>query len=419
MEEYRGPLHGVRIVDFSWIVAGPQATRILADFGAQVIRIEYDGRIDSMRMGGPAPGHDPSSPNASGFFNNLNRNKLGITLNVRHPDGLAIAKRLIAQSDVVIENFSAGVLESWGLTYAAMQEQRPDIIYISMSGFGHSGRNKEYTTWGPTAQALSGLTFLSGQPDQPPAGWGYSYMDHTAGYYGAMAVLMALHHRHQTGQGQRIDMSQVEAGMVLTGPAILDYEVNGRPSRRAGMPPGNRSLHPATAPHNTYRTASKDRAGQTRWVAITATTEEQWQALVQVIGNPPWANDARFATRTARVEHQDELDRHIETWTLTQDDPHAVMEQLQRAGVPAAAVQSSEDRVERDPQLAARGFYQVADHPELGPHRFEGMPARLSATPWQLRRGAPLLGEHNEYVCRELLGMSEDEYVACLENGVF
>lgn len=418
MEEYRGPLSGIRVVDFSWIVAGPQATRILADFGAEVIRVEYEGRLDSIRAGGPAPGTDPNSPNASGMFNNLSRNKRSISVNVRHPMGMALIKRLIAKSDMVLENFSAGTLDGWGLTYEVMEEIRPGIIYISMSGFGQTGRNRHYTTWGPTAQALSGLTFLSGFPDEPPAGWGYSYMDHTAGYYGAMAILMALHHRNRTGEGQRIDMSQVEAGIVLTGPAILDYEVNGRPARRPGFPPGNRSPHPAAAPHNTYRCVGKDSAGQTRWCAISVYTEEQWRALVTVMGSPAWAQDPKFASRLGRVDHQDELDRNIEAWTTTRS-PHDVMALLQGVGVPAAAVQSSEDRVEHDPQLRARDFYQVADHPELGRHRFEGMPARLSRTPWRLRRGAPLLGEHLEYVCRDILGMNDEEIAAHFENGVF
>ncbi|MBI4496951.1 MAG: CoA transferase [Chloroflexi bacterium] len=418
MENATGPLSGIRVIDFSWIVAGPQATRILADFGAEVLRIEYEGRLDSIRINGQAPGAAPESLNASGFFNNLNRNKLSMTLNVRHPMGMDLLKQLIAKADVVLENFSAGTLDTWGLSYEAMQEINPAIIYISMSGFGQTGRNRLYTTWGPTAQALSGLTFLSGLPGEPPAGWGYSYMDHTAGYYGAMAVLMALHHRNRTGEGQRIDLSQVEAGMVLTGPTILDYAVNGRPARRPGFPPGNRSPHPATAPHNTYRCAGTDSAGQTRWIAIAVSTEEQWQALVRAMGNPAWASGPQFATGLDRVDHQDDLDRHIEAWTMTRD-AHETMYLLQGMGVPAAAVQSSEDRIEHDPQLRARGFYPVADHPELGPHRFEGMPAHLSRTPWTLRSGAPLLGEHNEFVCKELLGMTDEQFIGYFENGVF
>lgn len=415
MGENTGPLSGIRVVDFSWIVAGPQATRIMADFGAEVIRIEYEGRLDSVRIGG---GSD--SPNMSGMFNDLSRNKLSMTLNVRHPMGLDLVKQLIGKADVVLENFSAGVLDSWGLSYDVLKAIKPDIIYISMSGFGHTGRDKNYTTWGPTAQGLSGLTFLSGLPsdEEQPAGWGFSYMDNTGGYYGVMAVLLALHHRNRTGEGQRIDMSQVEAGMVLTGPTVLDYEVNGRSARRPGFPPGNRSVYPATAPHNTYRCRGIDAAGQRRWVAISVYTEEQWQAMVKVMGNPAWAKDPKFATRLDRVDHQDELDRNIEEWTTTLGS-FEVMYSLQNVGVPAGAVESAEDRIEYDPQLKARNFYPVADHAELGPHRFQGMPVQLSRTPWELKRGAPLLGEHNEYVCKEILGMTDEQYVEYFENGVF
>src|SRR5713226_1117347 len=244
------PLSGVRIVDFSWIVAGPQATRILADFGAEVIRIEYEGRIDSTRIGMTSPPADPASPNGSGVFNNLNRNKRSATVNLNHPDGLVLIRQLIAVSDAVVENFSSRVMEQKGLSYEAMAAINPGIIYLSLSGFGHTGRDCDYVTWGPTAQALSGLTLMSGLPDAPPAGWGFSYLDHTAGYYGAAALLLALHERNRSGLGQHVDISQVETGMVLAGPVMLDYAVNGRPYSGA---PGNHMTNPSVAPHNSYR----------------------------------------------------------------------------------------------------------------------------------------------------------------------
>lgn len=237
--EGNGPLSGVRVLDFTWIVAGPQTTRILADFGAEVIRVEYEARLDGGRTGNAPPGIEPG-PNSGGSFNFRNASKKAITVNINHPRGMDLVKRLIAISDIVIENFSSRIFEDWGLGYDELIKINPDVIYISLSGFGHIGRNHHYTTWGPTAQAVSGLTFMSGLPGHPPAGWGYSYMDHTAGYFGAIAVLSALHHRIGTGQGQRIDQSQVEAGIVLTGPTILDYMVNGRRSRRDDFPPGNR-----------------------------------------------------------------------------------------------------------------------------------------------------------------------------------
>lgn len=309
------PLKGIRVLDLSWIVAGPQATRILADFGAEVIRIEYEGRPDAIRGG--------RGGRSSGMFNNLNRNKLSATLNLNHPKGVELFLRLVKVSDVVVENFSSRVMERWGLTYEAMAAVNPGIIYISLSGFGHAGRNRDYVTWGPTAQALSGLTLMSGLPDAPPAGWGYSYLDHTAGYYGAMAILMALYHRNRTGLGQYIDLAQVETGMVLAGPAILDFSVNGRPYRRPGNPPGNRSEHPRVAPHNTYRCRGED-----RWIAIAVFTDAEWQALCRVMGDPDWSRDSRFATNSGRVAHEDELDQRIEAWTASYD-PYDLMYLLQ------------------------------------------------------------------------------------------
>ena len=411
--ERRGPLASVRVLDFSWIVAGPQATRILADFGAEVIRVEYEARVDSIRLGQPAPGTRPGSLNASGLFNNMNRNKLSITLNVVHPKGSELVKRLISVSDVVIENFRAHVMESWGLGYEEMAKLRPDIIYASISGFGHTGRNKSYITWGPTAQAVSGLTYMSGLPDRPSAGWGYSYMDHTAGYYGAAAILMALHHRERTGEGQYIDLSQVECGSVLTGPAVLDYSVNRRPYRRPGNPPGNHSTHPATAPHNTYPCAGED-----RWIAISVFDQEQWSALCQVLGDLSWCRQVRFASASARVDHQEELDQKLSAWTSGQD-ARDLTHRLQAVGVPAGMVQNARDRVEDDPQLRDRGFYQELDHAELGRKKFEAPPVRLSTTPGSLRHASPLLGEHSHYVLHDILGLPDAEIAELAEEAVF
>jgi crotonobetainyl-CoA:carnitine CoA-transferase CaiB-like acyl-CoA transferase len=429
------PLRGVRVIDFTWIVAGPQATRILADFGADVIRVEYEPRLDSMRLGRPAPGASPESPNASGFFNNLNRNKRSVTLNLHHPDGAELFRQMLMVSDVVVENFSATVMERLGWAYEAMAEVNPGIIYLSLSGFGHLGRDRAYVTWGPTAQAVSGATAMSGLPGRPPAGWGYSYLDHTAGYYGAAAILLALHHRARTGEGQYIDLSQVETGMVLAGPALLDAAVNGRGYLASGGPAGNRSRHPRVAPHNTYRcrgdrgqgtgdraeveaeassplSASGRGAGGVgsdgRWVTIACFTEEEWSGLVEVMGSPDWTRDPRFATNAARTANEDALDALIEQWTREQD-PYDVMFALQSAGVPAGVVQSARDKQQHDPQLRARNFYPRIDHPELGRHAFEGMPVTASRTPWRLRTAAPLLGEHIRDVYCDLLGHTAEQ----------
>ena len=406
------PLAGIRICDLTWVIAGPTATRVLADFGAEVIRVEHGQAADPIRFGRPILSGKPTLNN-SGFFNYFNRNKKSILLNVRHPLGMELLHRLIAVSDVVIENFSSGVLDSWELSYEAQKAINPAIIYCSVSGFGHSGRDKHLTTWGPTAQALSGLTMMSGLPGKPPAGWGYSYMDHTAGYYSAIAVMMALHHRNKTGEGQHIDISQVEAGMALTGPAVLDYTVNGRSFRREGMPTGNRAWEPAMAPHNTYRCAGED-----RWIAVACRNDAEWTAMVRAMGEPAWAG-ARFETLVGRLEHQDELDARIGEWTATRDD-YAVMAALQAAGVPAGVCQGPSDRVERDEQFRARGWWTSMPHAELGPEAgIDGVTPRLARTPGTNRTASPLLGEHTLDVMTGLLGMTGDEFAEYTEMGVF
>ena len=406
------PLAGVRICDLTWVIAGPTATRVLADFGAEVIRVEHGQAADPIRFGRPILSGKPTLNN-SGFFNYFNRNKKSVLLNVRHPLGMELLHRLIAVSDVVMENFSSGVLDSWELSYEAQKAINPAIIYCSVSGFGHSGRDKRFTTWGPTAQALSGLTLMSGLPGKPPAGWGYSYMDHTAGYYSAIAVMMALHHRNKTGEGQHIDISQVEAGMVLTGPAVLDYTVNGRSFRREGMPTGNRAWEPAMAPHNTYRCAGED-----RWIAVACRNDAEWAAMVRAMGEPAWAG-ARFETLAGRLEYQDELDGGIGEWTASRED-YAVMAALQAAGVPAGVCQGPSDRVERDEQFRARGWWTSMPHAELGPEAgIDGVTPRLARTPGTNRTASPLLGEHTLDVMTGLLGMTGDEFAEYTEMGVF
>lgn len=415
--EPKEALKGIRVCDFTWIVAGPQCTRLLANLGAEVIRIEPPHAPELIRMI-PLNPETKFGPNVSGFFNNLNPDKLSVTLNTRHPKGFDLLLRLIQKCDIVAENFNSRVLENWGLSYDELVKIKPDIIYLSLSGYGHSGRLRDYQTWGPSAQAISGLTHLSGLPDQPPAGWGYSYVDHFAGYMAAVALLSALHYRHLTGRGQWLDLSQAECSLALTGPTLLDYTVNGRPSRRPGFPPGNHSGHPRVAPHNAYRCQGQDRSGQDLWIAISVLAEEQWQGLCRVAVDLPWTRDPRFATNLGRVDNEDELDGMIQAWTQTQER-YSLMYRLQEAGVPAGAVQSAEDRVEVDPQLAERELYQELDHAELGRFKTETPPFKLSRTPARLHHSSPLFGEHNRHVFGEILGLSEEEIQQCYEEGVF
>ena len=395
------PLEGIRICDFSWIVAGPQATRILADLGAEVIKVESETRLDSLRLGLQS---DPARPsvNGSGMHSNFNRNKLSVTPNIHHPEGREVVERLIANSDAVVENYSAGTFERMGFGWDRLQELNPSIIYLSLSGYGHLGRDAAYVTWGPTAQAVSGASAMSGLPQQPPAGWGFSYLDHTAGYYGAIALLLALHNRRRSGEGQHVDMSQIETGMVLGAVPILDAQINGRTYERIG----NRSRYPAVAPHNTYRCAGDD-----RWIAIVVESEPQWHGLCQVLALDALLADARFAHNAARKRNEDELDAAIAAATAARD-PFDLMVDLQERGVPAGVCQRTDDKMERDPQLQARGFYRSAPHAELGEHRFEGLPMQFSGARWRIERGAPLVGEHTHDVLTRLLGYSESDLAA-------
>jgi crotonobetainyl-CoA:carnitine CoA-transferase CaiB-like acyl-CoA transferase len=419
-------LADIRVVDFSWVRAGPWATRWLGAFGAEIIKIEWPenerGRLPSTTT----PQHLEVNLNTSGNFNDTNVNKKSLSLNVRSTKGLEIVKRLIAVSDLVIENFSSRVLRNWGLGYDELCHIKPDIVYVSMSGYGHSGRHHHYTTFGPVAQAVSGLTHLSGLPGEPPAGWGWSYMDDTGGMYGAMCALTGLYHRNVTGRGQHIDLSQMVASVPLNGPALLDFTANGRGAQRPGYPPGNRAHWPGTplvnnyrgptvAPHNAYRTSP---GGYNDWCVIVCHSDEEWQLLVEVMGAPSWADMPQFATLAGRLTHQDELDMQIETWSLTLGK-YELTERCQAAGVRALPVQSAEDRVEHDPQLRHRQMYQAIEHPALGLYKVQNAPFKLSETPAVNTLPSPLIGQHTREIVEGLLGYSHEELCAGFDDGTF
>ena len=417
-------LENIRVVDFSWVRAGPWATRWLGALGAEIIKIEWPeserGRVPSTTT----PQNLEANLNTSGNFNDTNVNKKSLSLNVRSAKGLEIVKRLIAVSDIVIENFSSRVLQKWGLGYDELCGIKPDIVYVSMSGYGHTGRNHHYTTFGPVAQAASGLTHLSGLPDQPPAGWGWSYMDDTGGMYGAMCALTGLYHRNKTGQGQHIDLSQMVSSVPLNGPALLDFTVNGRGSRRAGFPPGNRAHWPGTplvnnyrgpmiAPHNAYRTHP---GGYNDWCVIVCHSDEEWRRLVQVMGAPSWATMPKFATLAGRLQHQGELDEHIETWSMTLGK-YELTQRCQEARVRALPVQSAEDRVEHDPQLHHRQMYLPMEHPALGFRKVQNAPFKLSETPAFNHSPSPLIGQHTQEILEGLLGYTHEELRAGFADG--
>ena len=416
----QGPLAGVRVTDFCWMGVGACATRLLADFGAEVIRIEDRQRLDMPRRLPIYKGETRTygeedanpDPNKGGLFNNYNRNKLGVTINMRDPRGRALADRLIASSSVVTENFAPGVMERWGLTYERLEELSPGVIFARMSGFGHSGPHAEYRSYGPVVQAVSGISHISGLPGREPSGWGLSYMDNEAAFFNAAALLMAIYNRNATGVGAEVDVSAVEAGISLLGPVLLDVAVNGRSTRGPDYPTGNRLEHPNAAPHGVYPSVGED-----RWIAIAVFNDAEWRALVSVMGEPAWASDPGFATQAARFANQDALDAHVGAWTKA-FDRHDLMHRLQSAGVAAGAVQNTEDTIDHDPQIASRGLFFELDHPVIGEALFEGTPIKFSRTVQENWRSAPLLGEDNEHVFRNLLGMGAEEYDTLVREGV-
>ncbi|MQF98733.1 MAG: CoA transferase, partial [SAR202 cluster bacterium] len=424
------PLEGIRVLDFTWVRAGPWCTRWLGAMGAEVIKVEWPINPSTRGIGrvvpDPVPGFE-ATLNNNGHFSDTNANKLSVTLNTRSPRGNDLVKRLVSVSDIVIENFAAGVLEKWGLGYEEMKKLRPDIIYLSMSGFGHTGRNKDYQTMGPIAQALSGLTFTSGLPGEEPAGWGWSYMDDTGGMYGVMYALSALYHRNMTGEGQHIDSSQWIKGVQLNGAAFLDIQANNRSTAREGFPAGNRAVWPGTpvldnyregiyVPHNAYRTSPGE---YNDWCAIVCFTDDEWKKLVGVMGSPSWATDNKLDTLKGRLDNQEEIDNGIEAWTKTLGK-YEIMELCQAAGVPSMPVQSNEDSVENDPQLKAREVYQDMEHATLGVWPLQNAPFKMSETPAYNDPGpASLIGQHNKEVFEGLLGISHEELVNGYEDGTF
>ncbi len=385
-------LHNIRILDFSWVLAGPYATRILADFGAEVIKVQPLLPQEEDRF-------------ARGYYNTWNRNKRGITLNLDKPQGIALAKKLVSVSDAVVENFSPRVMANWGLDYPKLKQLKPDIIMLSMSLMGNSGPWRDYVGFGPTAHAFSGMTYLTSYSGKPPVGLGYSYADHIAGLEAFLALLNALEYRRKTGEGQFIDVSLVEAMSSLLGSAFLEHAFSGQPPQ----PTGNRSAE--AAPHGVYRCYGDD-----RWCAIAVFNDEEWQGFKRALGNPSWAELSRFATLSTRLENADELDRLVEEWTK-QHSAEEVMSLLQQAGVAAGVVQNAGDLV-NDPQLRERGFFIELEHPELGSTISDASPIRLSASPARYERAAPLAGQDNDYVYGELLGISADEIAKLKKEGI-
>jgi len=387
------PLQGVRIVDTCIYWAGPMATMLLADLGAEVIKIESIQRLDHLRLLGGWP--TPDGYEWSAAFNGANRNKYGITLNLNHPRGREIFKSLVKIGDIVTENFSPRVMENWGLTYDALKKINPRLIMLSMPGFGGTGPWRNYVTFGPNVEMVSGMPTISGYPDGGPMMTGY-IADPAAGLMGAVAVMVALQHRHRTGEGQLIDMSQMEAITTFMGGPIMEYVMNGRMQPRKG------NRHSSSAPHGVYRCKGDD-----QWVTITVSSEQEWARFCDAVGNPPWTKEPRFRDNASRLQNHDDLDRLITEWT-SQREKHEAMQALQGVGVAAGPVLTYAE-ILSDPHIEERGFFETITRPVTGTHPYPGFPAKLSETPVTIRRPAPTLGQDSEYVLTKLLGMTEEE----------
>ena len=398
---------GIRVADFAWVGVGPLVSKYLADHGAEVIRIESSVRPEPLRRAPPFVNDEPGLDN-SGYYADFNSSKLCCSLNMQHPKGVELAKRLIAECDIVTESFTPKAMRAWGLTYEELREIRPDIIMISMPMYGSTGPWSMWQGYGHVLQAAAGISHLTHYPGEEPIGTGVAYTDFLVPHFAAAALIAALDHRQRTGEGQNIDFGQLEAALHATETMLLDYTVNGREQEALG------ARHPEYAPHGTYRCAARG-ADDDRWIAIACTTDEEWRALTAVAGHPEWAADARFGTRFDRLSNQDQLDALIGGWTRNQQ-AEALMRTLQAAGVPAGVVQTPED-LRNDPQLGHRGHFWMLDHPTMGRRAYDGPSFRLSETPARLHKAAPLLGEDNEYVWKNVAGLGDEEYVELLIDG--
>lgn len=406
---FRLPLHGVRVLDLTMAWSGPYATRLLADMGAEVIKIEAVNNWDLLRTFTGQPPQVERVWDKSPYFNHNNRNKYGLALDLQSERGRDLFLRLVEDADVVIENFRAEALEKLRLTYDVLSAVNQRVVLVSMPSHGKTGPERDFVSYGTNVEQLSGLCSLTGYEGGPPQKTGISYGDPMAGVAAAGAVALALWNRRRTGKGQYIEVAQRENLINVIGEYVVAYSMNGRqPARR-----GNR--HSSMAPHGCYPCARTD-AGADQWITIACEDDRQFAALCGVMRRPELAMDARFADVVSRFRNQAALDEIIAGWTRTQDKTEAARV-LQDAGVPASPVLSVPEVFE-DEQLRARGFFEPVSHAAAGVSEIEGPHWRMSETPAHIRVPAPAFGEHNDYVFHALLGLSEEEIEALKKEGI-
>lgn len=396
-------LEGIKVVDLSWAFAGPRVTKVLGDYGAEVLRLESSTRPEQMRMMGPFKDNIRGF-DRSGGFTHCNTSKLSAALNLGHPKGIEIAKRFVAWADVLVETYAGGAMKRMGLGYEELTKVKPDIIMLSSSSLGQTGPGGRHPGYGGPVTGLAGFNYIAGWPDREPVDLG-TYTDFIAPHYSVVAILAALDYRRRTGKGMYLDVSQFETAIHFIAPLILDHAVNQRVAGRMG----NRS--PNAAPHGAYRCRGED-----RWCAIAVCDDEEWKSFSRVIGNPSWTRELRFSTLLGRKKNEDELDRLVEQWTINHS-AEKVMTGMQEAGVGAGVTQTIEEILQHDPQLKHLHFFWEVDHPLIGKHYSAASPFVLSKSPCELRP-APLLGEHNEYAYKKVLGMSDEEIAELVVEGI-
>jgi benzylsuccinate CoA-transferase BbsF subunit len=397
-------LEGVRVADFCWLWAGAYATGLLALLGAEVIKIESMARLDPSRHMTLTIGKAFEGVDHSPVFNSINLNKLSVRLNLKEPRAVELAKRVIQVSDVATQNMRPGAMERIGLGYESLREVKPDIIMLSSSAFGEGGPFRGYGGYAPSFAAYSGLSHLTGYADGPPNPMTGS-VDLSSAATAAFAVIAALNHRQHSGQGQHIDLSSAESLAVFTGDALMEYVLNGRVQSRSGN--DDRIM----APHNCYRCRGED-----KWVSIAVSTDDEWRALCRVADRPKWARDERFSDPYLRWKNREEVDRLVTSWTV--DYTHVeVTVMLQAAGV-AAMPSFSNQEIFDDPHFNDRGMAAEVEHPKMGKQVVMGAPWRLTETPATVTKSSPLIGENDEYVFGELLGISTSEISHLMDERV-
>ena len=396
-----GPLSGYRVLDFGWVLAGAIPGMVLADMGAEVLKVETRQRMDYMRLGRPIIGDEPD-PEQHPMFHNVNRGKLSITLNTTKPEAIRLIKGLVAHCDVVIENFSPGVMERLGLSYDVLSAIKPEVVMASISSNGQTGPLRDLRAYAPSIGALAGLDSTMGYEGERPLGLKHAYADIAGALHSVFAIVSALHQRNSTGRGQYIDVSMLRATVATMGAGLMEYEMTGR----VMGPKGN--YDPVMAPYGNYPCLGDD-----VWVSIAVRTEDEWQGLKEAMGNPSWCDEEAFASRYTRLENRRELDGHVADWTR-QREAGEITELLQAHGVAAIPVMSAEERL-FNPHFQDRGLYSDIEHPSLGAEPIYNLMWNLSRTPPSIRRHAPLMGEHNRQIFGGLLGMDEAE-IARLEE---